>query len=146
MSRMPKFRAIPVVSLDRFQSTQASGAGSSGAKKREAPAGTLALHEGSKTRHLFVLLEGGWRSSRAIVTGPGAMLRETSLLLDQPHTTVRAAADSIVYELDDAAVFLRDEPGAMLTVVPGARPADDAPEQFVQKRYVAVPRIVRPSP
>ena len=89
---MPKFRAIPVASLDRFQGTQASGAGSSGAKKREV------------------------------------------------------SADSIVYEFDDAAAFLRDEPGAMLAIVPGARPADDAPEQFVQKRYVAVPRIVRPSP
>jgi len=34
-----------------------------------------------------------------------------SVLLDQPHTaTVRAASDSVIYEFDDAASFLRDQP------------------------------------
>ena len=45
------------------------------------------------------------------------MLGEMSVLLDQPHTaTVRAASDSIVYEFDDAASFLRDQPAVALLI------------------------------
>ena len=45
------------------------------------------------------------------------MLGEMSVLLDQPHTaTVRAASDSIVYEIDDAASFLRDQPAVALLI------------------------------
>ena len=94
----------------------------SGAMKREVPAGTLVLHEGSKTGHLFVLLEGRLEvlkgdSVVAVLTEPGALLGEMSVLLDQPHTaTVRAAADSIVYEFDDAAAFLRDQPQVSLLI------------------------------
>src|SRR6266850_1510236 len=71
----------------------------SGGTKRDVPAGALVLHEGSKTGHLFVLLEGRLEvikgdSVVAVLTEPGAMLGEMSVLLDQPHTaTVRAAAD-----------------------------------------------------
>ena len=70
-----------------------------GGTRREAPAGTLVLHEGSKTGHLFVLLEGRLEVIKgdavvAVLTEPGAMLGEMSVLLDQPHTaTVRAASD-----------------------------------------------------
>ena len=70
-----------------------------GATRREVPTGTFVLHEGSKTGHLFVLLEGRLEvikgdSVVAVLTEPGAMLGEMSVLLDQPHTaTVRAAAD-----------------------------------------------------
>ena len=86
------------------------------------PAGTLVLHEGSKTGHLFVLLEGRLEvikgdSVVAVLTEPGAMLGEMSVLLDQPHTaTVRAAADFVVYEFDDAAAFLRDQPAVALLI------------------------------
>jgi CRP/FNR family transcriptional regulator, cyclic AMP receptor protein len=92
------------------------------ATKREVPAGTLVLHEGSKTGHLFVLLEGRLEvikgdSVVAVLTEPGALLGEMSVLLDQPHTaTVRAAADSVVYEFDDAAAFLRDQPQVSLLI------------------------------
>ena len=94
----------------------------SGATKRGVPAGTFVLHEGSKTGHLFVLLEGRLEvikgdSVVAVLTEPGALLGEMSVLLDQPHTaTVRAAADSIVYEFDDAAAFLRDQPQVSLLI------------------------------
>jgi CRP-like cAMP-binding protein len=53
----------------------------------------------------------------AVLTEPGALLGEMSVLLDQPHTaTVRAAADSVVYEFDDAAAFLRDQPQVSLLI------------------------------
>jgi CRP-like cAMP-binding protein len=53
----------------------------------------------------------------AVLTEPGAMLGEMSVLLDQPHTaTVRAAADSVVYEFDDAAAFQRDQPAMALSI------------------------------
>ena len=40
-----------------------------------------------------------------------------SVLLDKPHTaTVRAAADSVIYEIDDAASFLREQPGVALLI------------------------------
>src|SRR6476469_1787681 len=93
-----------------------------GATRREVPAGTLVLQEGSKTGHLFVLLEGRLEvikgdSVVAVLTEPGAMLGEMSVLLDQPHTaTVRAAADSVVYEFDEAAAFLRDQPQVSLLI------------------------------
>ena len=70
-----------------------------GGTRREASAGTLVLHEGSKTGHLFILLEGRLEVVKgdavvAVLTEPGAVLGEMSVLLDQPHTaTVRAASD-----------------------------------------------------
>ena len=72
-----------------------------GGIQRAVPAGTLVLHEGSKTGHLFVLIEGRLEVVKgdtvvAVLTEPGAMLGEMSVLLDQPHTaTVRAASDSV---------------------------------------------------
>jgi len=42
----------------------------------------------------------------AIITEPGAVLGEMSVLLDQPHTaTVRAASDSAVYEIQRCRVI-----------------------------------------
>jgi CRP/FNR family cyclic AMP-dependent transcriptional regulator len=93
-----------------------------GGTKREVPAGALVLHEGSKTGHLFVLLQGRLEVVKgdnvvAVLSEPGAMLGEMSVLLDQPHSaTVRAAADSVVYEFDDAAAFLRDQPAVALLI------------------------------
>ena len=93
-----------------------------GAVQRTVPAGTLVLHEGSKTGHLFVLLEGRLEVIKgdavvAVLAEPGAMLGEMSVLLDQPHTaTVRAASDSVIYEFDDAAAFLRDQPAVALLI------------------------------
>ena len=93
-----------------------------GGVERKVPAGVLLLHEGGKTGHLFVLIEGRLEvikgdSIVAVLTEPGAMLGEMSVLLDQPHTaTVRAAADSVVYEFDDAASFLRNQPAVALLI------------------------------
>jgi CRP-like cAMP-binding protein len=39
------------------------------------------------------------------------------VLLDKPHTaTVRAAQDSTIYEIDDAASFLRNQPAVALLI------------------------------
>jgi CRP-like cAMP-binding protein len=53
----------------------------------------------------------------ASLTEPGAVLGEMSVLLDKPHTaTVRAAQDSTIYEIDDAASFLRNQPAVALLI------------------------------
>jgi CRP/FNR family transcriptional regulator, cyclic AMP receptor protein len=92
----------------------------SGAVQRQVPAGTFLIHEGGKTGHLFILIEGRLEVIKgdavvAVLAEPGAVLGEMSVLLDQPHTaTVRAASDSLVYEFDDAAAFLREQPEVAL--------------------------------
>jgi CRP/FNR family cyclic AMP-dependent transcriptional regulator len=94
----------------------------SGGIQRSVSAGTLILHEGGTTGHLYVLIEGRLEVVKgdtvvAIITEPGAVLGEMSVLLDQPHTaTVRAASDSAVYEIGDAASFLRDQPEVALLI------------------------------
>ena len=93
-----------------------------GAVERQIQAGTVILHEGGRTGHLYVLIEGRLDVLKggtivASITDPGAMVGEMSVLLDQPHTaTVSAASDSIVYEFDDAAAFLRDQPAVALLI------------------------------
>jgi CRP/FNR family transcriptional regulator, cyclic AMP receptor protein len=93
-----------------------------GGHRRNVTPGTLVVHEGGRTGHLYVLLEGKLEvikgdSVVAVLTEPGAMLGEMSVLLDQPHTaTVRAASDSVIYEFDDAAAFLRKEPEVSLLI------------------------------
>ncbi len=93
-----------------------------GGIRRNLPAGTLVLHEGGRTGHLFVLIEGRLDVVKsdtvvASVTEQGAVFGEMSVLLDKPHTaTVRAASDSIVYEINDAASFLRQQPAVALLI------------------------------
>ena len=69
-----------------------------GATRREVPAGTLVLHEGSKTGHLFVLVEGRLEvvkghSIVAVVSEPGAMFGEMSVLAGLPRTATLAVPD-----------------------------------------------------
>ena len=93
-----------------------------GGVRRKVLAGDFVLREGTKTGHLFVLIEGRLEVTRgdavvAVLTEPGAVTGEMSVLLDQPHTaTVRAASGSVVYEFDDAASFLRDQPAVALLI------------------------------
>ena len=93
-----------------------------GGIQRNVSAGALILHEGGTTGHLYVLIEGRLEVIKgdtvvAIITEPGAVLGEMSVLLDQPHTaTVRAASDSTIYEISDAASFLRDQPAVALLI------------------------------
>jgi CRP-like cAMP-binding protein len=53
----------------------------------------------------------------ATITEPGAVLGEMSVLLDKPHTaTVRAASQSVIYEINDAASFLRQQPAVAILI------------------------------
>lgn len=94
----------------------------SGGVRRSLPAGTDFIHEGGKTGHLFVLIEGKVEVSRgdslvAVITEPGAVFGEMSVLLDLPHSArVRTASDTEVYEFDDAASFLRQQPAMALLI------------------------------
>src|SRR3954465_3839552 len=91
-----------------------------GGLRRSVAAGTLVIHEGGRTGHLYVLIEGRLEvvkgdSVVAVLPAPGRGLGQRPVLLTQPHTaTVRAAADSVVYEFDDAAMFLRNQPAVAL--------------------------------
>jgi CRP/FNR family transcriptional regulator, cyclic AMP receptor protein len=93
-----------------------------GATRRQVPAGALVLQEGTKTGRLFILVEGRLEVIRggavvAVLAEPGALTGEMSLLLDRPHTaTIRAAVDSTIYEVGDAASFLNQQPAVSLLV------------------------------
>jgi CRP-like cAMP-binding protein len=93
-----------------------------GGNRSSVPEGTLVIREGETTGHLFVLIEGRLEVVKgdtivAVITEPGAILGEMSVLLDQPHTaTVRAASASTIYEFEDAASFLRAQPGVALLI------------------------------
>ena len=93
-----------------------------GGLRRNVSPGTLIVHEGGRTGHLYVLIEGKLEVVKgntvvATITEPGAVLGEMSVLLDKPHTaTVRAASDSVVYEIDDATAFLRKQPNVALLI------------------------------
>ena len=93
-----------------------------GGTRRSVAAGTEVLHEGARTGHLYVLIEGRLEVIKgdavvASIGEPGAVLGEMSVLLDTPHTaTVRAAADSAIYEIDDAAAFLRRQPAVAILI------------------------------
>ena len=68
-----------------------------GAKRREVPAATVLIQEGSTTGHLFVLVEGQLEVLRGdavvcVLTESGAVTGEMSVLLERSHTaTVRSA-------------------------------------------------------
>jgi len=93
-----------------------------GGVRRNCVAGTEVLHEGGRTGHLYVLIEGRLEVIKgdavvASIVEPGAVLGEMSVLLDTPHTaTVRAAQDSAIYEIDDAASFLRQQPAVTILI------------------------------
>src|SRR5712671_7622559 len=93
-----------------------------GGIERSLSAGATVIREGETTDHLYVLSEGRLEVVKgdtvvAIITEPGAVLGEMSVLLDQPHTaTVRTAADSIIYEFSDGASCLREQPVLALLI------------------------------
>lgn len=93
-----------------------------GGHERIIASGTSLLEEGYGTGHLYVLLEGRLEvvkagSTVALVSEPGALFGEMSLLLEQPHTaTVRALADCRIYEILDAQRFLAENPEATLWI------------------------------
>jgi CRP/FNR family transcriptional regulator, cyclic AMP receptor protein len=93
-----------------------------GGVERKVPAGDFVLREGTKTGRLFVLIEGRLEVIRrdtvvAVLADPGAVTGEMSLLLDRPHTaTIRAAVDSTIYQFEDAAAFLKEQPAVAILI------------------------------
>ncbi|MGJ5178909.1 Crp/Fnr family transcriptional regulator [Bradyrhizobium oligotrophicum] len=93
-----------------------------GGHDRTIAAGVDLLEEGHSTGHLYILLEGRLEvikagATVAIVSEPGALFGEMSLLLEQPHTaTVRALTECRIYEIMDAPRFLTENPEATLAI------------------------------
>jgi CRP/FNR family transcriptional regulator, cyclic AMP receptor protein len=93
-----------------------------GGTERTLAAGATLIEEGGTTGHLYILLEGKLEvikngTTVAVVSEPGALFGEMSLLLDQPHTaTVRACIDSRMYEFTDPKAFLTKAPGMAVSI------------------------------
>ena len=93
-----------------------------GGRQKTVPAGDLILHEGGQTRHLYILIDGRVEVVKgdvvvASIAEPGAIFGEMAALLNQVHSAaVRAASDAVIYEIDDAALFMRDRPEVALLV------------------------------
>ena len=87
----------------------------SGAVQRNVSAGTLILHEGSTTGHLFVLIEGKLEVVKgdtvvASIVEPGAVVGEMSVLLDlrdQPAVALLIAR-LLAQRLNVATTYLAD--------------------------------------
>ncbi|GKX34626.1 MAG: 3',5'-cyclic-nucleotide phosphodiesterase [Rhizobiaceae bacterium MnEN-MB40S] len=84
--------------------------------------GEIIMTEGHRSDRLFVLAEGALEVYRgdvsiAMVTEPGSVFGEMSILLDADHTAnVRAATDAKVHIVDGAKKFIEDNPSFLLPI------------------------------
>jgi len=91
-------------------------------RRKEVSAGTVLIAEGARSNRLFVLAEGSVEVLRgetqvAVVSEPGSLFGEMSVLLDLPHTaTVRALSRTTVHVFDDAVSVLRSDPEIALQI------------------------------
>ena len=91
-----------------------------GGRPRQVSAGDAIIKEGHRTGRLYVLIEGRVDVVKgdtvvASIAEPGAIFGEMAVLLAQDHTaTVKAASDAEIYEIEDAASFLRAQPEVAL--------------------------------
>jgi CRP-like cAMP-binding protein len=87
-----------------------------GAPRQSFPAGTLLLSEGDTSGRLYVLGAGSVEVLRgdtqvAVISEPGAVFGEMSVLLNRPHTaTVRTLSVVDVFMFEDAQSFLKSNP------------------------------------
>jgi len=94
----------------------------SGLKLVDYPQHAELLAEGENSDRLLILQEGAVEVYRddvtiAIVTDPGSIFGEMSVLLDSPHTAnVRTAAPAKLYVVDDARVFLAGNPAFLFPI------------------------------
>jgi CRP/FNR family cyclic AMP-dependent transcriptional regulator len=90
--------------------------------KTSVSAGTVLLEQGTTSGYIYILAEGTIEVSRgatrvAVVSEPGSVFGEMSVLLDTPHTaTVRALSNCTVYALEDAGGFLKSDPQIALVI------------------------------
>ncbi|MGI9521266.1 MAG: Crp/Fnr family transcriptional regulator [Hyphomicrobiaceae bacterium] len=91
-------------------------------KPLEVAVGHTVLMEGTVTNRLCVLLDGVLQVHRnevtvALISEPGAILGEMSILLGEPHTaSVRSIAPSRVYLVDNAREFLASRPQLLFPI------------------------------
>jgi CRP-like cAMP-binding protein len=84
------------------------------------PAGETVLAEGKRAGVLYVLVEGEIEISKndfqvAILSQPGTVLGEISVLLDAPHTaTVKTVTPCRFYRINSPVEFFRSHPEAAL--------------------------------
>ena len=90
--------------------------------QRRLAAGEVVLQEGQRSGVLYVLIEGSVEVLKGdlqvnVVSDPGALFGEMSVLLDAPHmATVRALEPSRFYVAEDATSFLGSDPAIALAV------------------------------
>lgn len=86
------------------------------------PAGETLLQEGQRAGILYVLAEGEVEISKgeiqvALLSQPGTVLGDISVLLETPHTaTVKTATPSRLYVISAPLDFLRAHPEAALDI------------------------------
>jgi CRP-like cAMP-binding protein len=86
------------------------------AARKEFAAGAILLSEGETSGQLYILAEGSVEILRgdtqvAVVSEPGAVFGEMSVLLKRPHTaTVRTTSPVGVFVFEDAESFLKSHP------------------------------------
>jgi CRP-like cAMP-binding protein len=86
------------------------------------PAGELLLPEGERAGVFYVLVEGEVEIAKrdiqiALISHPGTVLGDISVLLDVPHTaTVKTTRPSRFYVIDTPIAFLRAHPEAALDI------------------------------
>jgi CRP/FNR family transcriptional regulator, cyclic AMP receptor protein len=80
--------------------------------------GTELLTEGKRTGRLLVLVKGRIEILRGatqvtVLSEPGSVLGEMSIMLDEPHTaTAKAVGPVEIYVIEDGETFLKENPGA----------------------------------
>ena len=86
------------------------------AARKEFAAGAILLSKGETSGQLYILAEGSVEILRgdtqvAVVSEPGAVFGEMSVLLQRPHTaTVRTTSPVGVFVFEDAESFLKSHP------------------------------------
>lgn len=90
--------------------------------ERAIPAGTTILADGERAGLLYVLIEGEIEVLKGdyqlhVISTPGAVFGEISVLLDAPHTaTVRTTQPSRFHVIENPRAFLIAQPGVALLI------------------------------
>jgi len=90
--------------------------------QRTVAAGTTLMEEGRRAGVLLILIEGSVEILKGdyqinVISEPGAVFGEISVLLEAPHTaTVRTATESRFFVADDPLAFLRSNSQIALAV------------------------------
>lgn len=88
--------------------------------ERKVAPGDILLEEGKRAGVLLILIEGSVEIVKGeyqidLISEPGSVFGEISVLLDTPHTaTVRAATAARLYVAEDPLAFLRSHPEVAL--------------------------------